>query len=99
MTPTSGEEPASAASPCSAAASTTSIQIVPAIARAVRVSGSISTPLSRCIFMSTVPERSPSAGALWPVPCGAIRNPASTAQLTNSMTSLTSSGIATAAGR
>src|SRR6266404_6962149 len=99
MTPTSGDEPASAARPCSAAACTTSIQIAPAFTRAIRASGSMLTPFSLCIFTSTVPERSPSAGALSPVPCAVIWNPASPTQWTISITSWTFSGTATAAGR
>ena len=55
MTPTFGEEPCSAISPCGAAASTTSSHSTPAPTRAIRRSASISTPPMPLVLTSTVP--------------------------------------------
>ena len=98
-TPMSGEEPESGYSPNGDVASVTSSQIVPAWTRAIRFVASISTPRMCRVDSRIVSASEPSAPALWPVPCGAIRNRWWRAYRTMARTSSRSRGIATSAGR
>ena len=98
MTPTSGEVPCNVASPSAAAGSTTSPQVSPASTRALRFSASIWTPRISLVLSSSVSSRERGRG-LWPVLWGATRRPFSAAKATTEITSCTSAGWTTAAGR
>src|SRR3954470_14153213 len=51
------------------------------------------------VLSSTVPSRSPSGPALWPVRCGTTRRPCSAANRTTAITSASSAGTAISEGR
>ena len=97
-TPTFPDDPASAASPCLAAACTTSDHTVPASTRAVRASGSISTRFIRWVLSKMVLVSGPSGMALCPVPWAAIRRPWSAANVIAAATSRADPANTTAAG-
>ena len=75
MTPTSGDEPASGARPCSDAGSVTSSHSAPAATRARRPITSMLTLRMRDVESRTVSVSQTIGVALWPVPWGAMRRP------------------------